>query len=161
MNMQSRNVSESTVEMTELVLPNDTNPLGNVMGGRVMHLMDIAAAIAAARHARRPCVTAAIDEIVFHAPVPMGSVLVLKASVNLACRTSMEVGVRVESEDRLSGARRHTSSAYLTFVAVDDASRPAKVPALITESPEEERRRENALERRQRRLERSRRKAGG
>ena len=159
--MQSRRASESAVVMTELVLPNDTNPLGNIMGGRVLHLMDIAAAIAAGRHARRHCVTAAIDEIVFHCPVPMGSVLVLKASVNLACRTSMEVGVRVESEDRVSGARRHTSSAYLTFVAVDDSSRPTPVPPLTSETPDEERRRENALERRRRRLERARRRAGG
>ena len=158
--MRARTVAESAVEMTELVLPNDTNPLGYIMGGRVMHLIDIAAAIAAGRHARRHSVTALIDEIVFHAPVAMGSVLVLKASVNLACRTSMEVGVRVESEDRVTGARRHCASAYLTFVAVDDSTRPTAVPALEATGDEEKRRMEDALERRQRRLERRKRKTG-
>ena len=158
--MRARTVAESAVEMTELVLPNDTNPLGYIMGGRVMHLIDIAAAIAAGRHARRHSVTAVIDEIVFHAPVAMGSVLVLKASVNLACRTSMEVGVRVESEDRVTGARRHCASAYLTFVAVDDATRPTPVPALKATCDEEERRMMDAQERRERRLERRKRKSG-
>ncbi|MEE8106856.1 MAG: acyl-CoA thioesterase [Planctomycetota bacterium] len=157
--MQPRTVSESVVEMTELVFPNDTNPLGNLMGGRVMHLVDIAAAIAAGRHARRHCVTATIDEIVFLAPVPMGSVLVIKSSVNLACRTSMEVGVRVESEDRVSGARRHCASAYLTFVAVDDSSRPTPVPQLTAVTDEEKRRMRNAEERRERRLDRASRKS--
>ncbi|MGH7163094.1 MAG: acyl-CoA thioesterase [Planctomycetota bacterium] len=157
--MRPRTVKESSVEMCELVFPNDTNPLGNIMGGRVMHLIDIAAAIAAGRHSRRPCVTAAIDEIVFHAPVRMGSVLVLKASVNLAARTSMEVGVRVESEDRATGARAHCASAYLTFVALDDRGRPTPVPPIQPESGDENRRRTQAEERRARRLER--RKARG
>ena len=130
--MDSRHVTESKVEMTELVMPNDTNALGNCMGGRVMHLIDICAAIAARRHARATCVTAAIDEIVFLHPVPMGSVLVLQASVNLAGRTSMEVGVRVEMESAKSGIRSHCASAYLTFVALDETGRPTPVPAVET-----------------------------
>ncbi len=157
--MKPRSVSESHVVMTELVLPNDANALGNVMGGRVMHLIDIAAAIAARRHARTTCVTAAIDEIVFHAPVPVGSVIVLSASVNLACRTSMEVGVRVEMESLKSGDRYHTASAYLTFVALGESGRPASVPAVTPETPEEERRLKHAQIRREKRLERLRGKA--
>jgi len=152
-------VKESAVEMTEIVLPNDTNPLGNIMGGRVMHLVDVAAAVAAGRHSRRPCVTAVIDEVVFHAPVKMGSVLVLKASVNLACTSSMEVGVRVESEDRASGERHHCASAYLTFVALDESGRPTPVPPLRPQSAEERRRMEQAQARRKQRLDR--RKARG
>ena len=157
--MNARSVSESQVVMTELVLPNDTNALGNVMGGRVMHLIDIAAAIAARRHARTTCVTAAIDEIVFHAPAPMGSVLVLMASVNLACHTSMEIGVRVEMESLKSGARHHTGSAYLTFVALDETGRTTPVPPLESTTPEELRRLEEARARRERRLERIKRRA--
>jgi len=156
--MNTRSVSESQVVMTELVLPNDTNALGNVMGGRVMHLIDIAAAIAARRHARTTCVTAAIDEIVFIEPVPMGSVIVVSASVNLTCRTSMEVGVRVEMET-LSAEGRHTASAYLTFVALDDAGQPAAIPEVRPETPDEERRLKEARFRREKRLERLRRKA--
>jgi len=138
--MTRRKVSDSHVEMTEIVLPNDTNQLGNCMGGRVMHFMDIAAAIAARRHARTTCVTAAVDEIDFHEPVPMGSVLVLKASVNLACRTSMEVGVRVEMESLQSGERHYCAKAYLTFVALDETGRPTSVPALEPEDDEDRRR---------------------
>jgi len=152
--MRPRSVASSRVSMSELVFPNDTNPLGNIMGGRVMHLIDIAAAIAAGRHSRRPCVTAAIDEIVFLAPVAMGSVLVLKASVNLAARTSMEVGVRVESEDRRTGDRRHCASAYLTFVALGDDGRPTEVPPLLPRTKEERRRMADAARRRSLRLER-------
>jgi acyl-CoA hydrolase len=150
--MRPRTVSSSRVTMTEIVLPNDTNPLGNIMGGRVVHLIDVAAAVAAGRHSRRPCVTAAIDEIVFHAPVPMGSVLVIRASVNLAGRTSMEVGVRVESEDRRTGERRHCASAYLTFVALGDDGLPTEVPPLVARTREEKRRMEEARRRREERL---------
>jgi len=159
--MESRCVKDSCVVMTELVLPNDTNPLGNCMGGRVMHLIDICAAIAARRHARTICVTAAIDEIVFHQPVPMGSVLVLMASVNLAHRTSMEVGVRVEMESLKAGLRRHCASAYLTFVALDETGRPTPVPALAAESKDEKRRLRAAERRRALRLERRERAESG
>lgn len=150
--MQPRAVDESSVIMTELILPNDANALGNCMGGRVMHLIDIAAAIAARRHARATCVTAAIDEIVFHHPVPVGSVLVLEASVNDAGKTSMEVGVRVEMESAVSGIRSHCASAYLTFVALDEHGRPTPVPPLLSKTKEQERRRKEAAERRARRL---------
>lgn len=150
--MQARPVADSRVLMTELVLPNDTNALGNCMGGRVMHLIDVAAAIAARRHAQATCVTAAIDEIIFHEPVPMGSVLVLMASVNLAGRTSMEVGVRVEMEPLKAGHRRHCASAYLTFVALDETGRPTAVPPLRAESDEEQRRFRAAEQRRAQRL---------
>ena len=152
--MNAKTVSASHVVMTELVMPNDTNALGNCMGGRVMHLIDIAAAIAARRHTNTTCVTAAIDEIVFHEPVPMGSVLVLMASVNLAGRTSMEVGVRVEMETVAAGARRHCASAYLTFVALDETGRPSPVPPLLAESDDQRRRLGAAEQRRARRLER-------
>ena len=150
--MTTRSVRDSQVEMTELVLPNDTNPLGNCMGGRVMHLIDIAAAVAARRHSRTTCVTAAVDEIVFHEAVPMGSVLVLQASVNLACRTSMEVGVRVAMESLRSGRRRHCASAYLTFVALDETGRPTPIPGLEAGTDAEKRRQTAAEERRRLRL---------
>jgi acyl-CoA hydrolase len=158
MHMEPRNPKDSTVVMTELVMPNDTNQLGNCMGGRVMHLIDIAAAISARRHARNTCVTAAVDEIVFHEPVPMGNVLILTANVNLACRTSMEVGVRVEQESSRTGARRHCASAYLTFVALDESGNPTVVPPLVPEDSDDRRRMEEATERRTRRL--ARRKEG-
>jgi acyl-CoA hydrolase len=145
-------MKDSCVVKTELVLPNDTNPLGNCMGGRVMHLIDIVAAIASRRHARTTCVTAAVDEIVFHEAVPMGSVLVLMAQVNLACRTSMEVGVRVELESLKSGIRRHCASAYLTFVALDETGRPTPVPQIEAKTEDEKRRHRQAQERRDRRL---------
>jgi len=150
--MTQRTVDESTVELTELVLPNDTNPLGNCMGGRVMHFMDIAAAIAARRHTRRQCVTAAVDEIDFLHAVPMGSVLVLHASVNATGRTSMEIGVRAELEVTATGERLHCASAYFTFVALDDNGRPMEVPRLVPETETEKRRNAAALERRKQRL---------
>ena len=151
--MTQRTVNESKVELTELVMPNDTNPLGNCMGGRVMHFMDIAAAIAARRFTRRQCVTAAVDEIDFHQPVPMGSVLVMKASVNFAGRTSMEIGVRAELEVTKTGERLHCASAYFTFVALGDDGRPSPVPVLVTEGDIQARREREAKARRKRRLE--------
>jgi len=153
---KAKPVHESATIMTELVLPNDTNALGNCMGGRVMHLIDIAAAIAARRHARTTCVTAAIDEILFHEPVPMGSAIVLMASVNLASRTSMEVGVRVEMESLQSGLRTKVASAYLTFVALDEHGRPTPVLPLLPESADEKRRLKAAQARRTRRLDKRR-----
>lgn len=150
--MTQRKVCDSNVEMTELVLPNDTNPLGNCMGGRVMHFMDIAAAISARRFARTTCVTAAVDEINFLHPVPMGSLLVLHASVNFAGRTSMEIGVRVEIESTESRERKHCASAYLTFVALDKNRKPMAVPELVPETEEQRRRHAEAVERRKRRL---------
>ena len=113
-------VKASQVEMTELVIPNDTNRLGNLLGGRLMHWIDIAAAIAASRHTNRVCVTASVDELHFHHPVKQGEVVILQASVNRVFRTSLEVGVRVTKENPLTGERKHTNTAYLTFVAIDE-----------------------------------------
>ncbi len=150
---KSRPVAASKVEMTEIVFPNDTNPLGNAMGGRVMQWIDIAAAVAAGRHARTPVVTASVDSIDFHRPVPVGSVVVLLASVNFAGRTSMEVGVKVWQEDRATGERHHVVSAYLTFVSLDPRSgAPRPVPAIEPQTPDEQRRFTGAQARREARL---------
>ena len=150
---EGRPVSASKVEMTEIVLPNDTNPLGNVMGGRVMHWVDICAAVAAGRHARTPVVTASVDRIDFHRPARTGSILVLYASVNYAHRTSMEVGVKVWNEDRASARRSHVASAYLTFVSLDPSTgTPHKVLPVIPETPDETRRFEKAIQRREERI---------
>ncbi len=151
----TRPVSASRVEMTEIVYPNDANPLGNAMGGRVMHWMDVCAAVAAGRHARTPVVTAHVDQIDFHRPVPIGSILVLFASVNYVHRTSMEVGVKVYREIRATGERDHVASAYLTFVSLDpETCKPRAVPALTSESEEEKRRWQEASDRRKDRLRR-------
>jgi acyl-CoA hydrolase len=145
--------SASKVEMTEIVFPNDANPLGNVMGGRVMQWVDICAAIAAGRHARTPVVTASVDRIDFHRPVRVGGILVLYAAVNFAGRTSMEIGVKVFNEDRATGTRSHVASAYLTFVSLDpDNGMPRPVPPLIPETAEEKRRFADAERRRAERL---------
>jgi len=147
-----RPVRASRVEMLELMYPNDANPLGSIMGGRVMHFIDVAGAIASTRHARRPCVTASVDHIDFHAPVRVGDLLVLKASVNYTGRTSLEVGVRVEVEDRLTGKRAHTSSAYLTFVALSADGKPEPVPPVIPETEDDKRRNREGEKRRLERL---------
>jgi acyl-CoA hydrolase len=138
--------------MVEMILPNDANPLGTASGGKIMHLIDIAAAIAAQRHSRRPVVTASFDELDFLKPARVGELIVLKASVNYAGRTSMEVGVKVLSENPVSGERRHTASAYATFVALDDDGRPTTVPPLVLENDEDRRRNEQAGQRRAHRL---------
>ncbi|MBL8747609.1 MAG: acyl-CoA thioesterase [Planctomycetes bacterium] len=151
--LPARPVADSKVEMTEIVFPNDANPLGNAMGGRVMHWIDICAAVAAGRHARTPVVTASADQIDFHNPVPVGAVVVLLASVNFAGRTSMEVGVKVWMEDRQSGARKHVASAYLTFVSLDPTTKaPRPVPPILPQTDDEKRRFESAKARRAHRL---------
>lgn len=151
---QGKPVRNSVVERVEMVLPNDANPLGNMLGGRVMHLIDITAAIAAQRHSRSNVVTASMDELDFHYPIKVGSLIVLKASVNYTGRTSMEVGVKVFSENTLTGEQRHTSSAYLTFVALGADGRPALIAPVIPETEEEKRRFEEARNRRSLRLQR-------
>src|SRR5579859_3807374 len=118
--MQGKFVRASQSEYSELALPNDANGLGNVLGGKVMHLVDLAGALAATRHARRPVVTASVDYMNFLHPVKIGQLILLKSSVNRVFRSSMEVGVKVWVEDLRTGAVRHTSSAYLTFVAIDE-----------------------------------------
>jgi acyl-CoA hydrolase len=144
--------SASAVEMTELVLPNDTNQLGNLLGGRLMHWVDIAAALSAQRHSNRISVTASVDEMSFFLPVKLGQVVRLRASVNRAFHTSMEVGVHVDVEDFRTGDIRHVSSAYLTFVAIDEFGRSARVPEIHPETPEETQRYEEAEARRAHRL---------
>lgn len=147
-----KSVRASQSEMTEVVLPNDANPLGNILGGKVMHLMDICGALAAHRHSRSYVVTASFDYVEFLSPVRVGDLIVLKSSVNRVFRTSMEVGVKVFSENILTGARRHTSSAYITFVALDEYGRRKEIPPVQAESPEEERRFREAGTRREHRL---------
>jgi len=148
-----RTVKASQHETSELMMPGDANNMGHVFGGVILSMMDKCAAIAAFRHCRANVVTVSIDRVDFREPIHLGDLVVMKASVNYAGRTSMEVGVRVEAEDLLSGRRRHTNSCYLTFVAVDRNGRPIEVPALEPETPEEIRRFEAAMDRRQRRLE--------
>jgi acyl-CoA hydrolase len=133
-----RTVSHSQVEMTELVLPNDTNRLGNLLGGRLMHWIDIAAAIAAARHTNRVCVTASVDELQFHHPVRQGEVVILNASVNRVFRTSLEVGVAVTTEDTLANTRRHTNTATRGGASGDagDGGRAAALPRCRGAAPE-------------------------
>ena len=149
----SKTVKSSVVEMIELVLPNDTNILGNLLGGRLMHWIDIAAALSASRHSNLVSVTAAVDNLVFHLPIKLGNVVILKACVNRVFNTSMEVGVKVEVEDIHTGEVRHSNSAYLTFVSLDSINKaPVKVTQIIPESPEEIRRYEQALIRRKQRI---------
>ena len=150
--MEGRPVRESASEYSELALPNDANGLGNVLGGTVMHLVDLAAAISAIRHARRPCVTASVDSLHFLQPVHIGELIILRASVNRVFRTSMEVGVQVMTEQLLTGVRQHTCSAYLTFVALDEEGKAVPIPPVIPETETERRRYEHALERREYRL---------
>jgi len=152
MMLAPRKVSESRVEMVELVLPNDANPLGSILGGKVMHLMDIAAAIAAHRHCRRAVVTASMDRVDFLHPVRVGQLVIVRASVNHAANTSMEVGIQVQSEDLNSGDRLHTASAYATFVALGPSGRPTTVPPLELETEEDRRRFREAEVRRAARL---------
>ena len=149
---QGRYVSESVSEYSELALPNDANSLGNLLGGKIMHLVDLAAAIAAMRHARNVVVTASMDHMDFIHPVKLGQLVRLKASVNRAFRTSMEVGVKVWMEDPVKGTVQHVSSAYLTFVAIDTAGKSVPVPPVIPESQDEKRRYEQAGARREYRL---------
>ena len=120
--------------MVQLVLPNDTNPMGNVLGGTVMHWIDLVAAITAHRHARRLAVTASIDDLSFEAPIRMGQLAVLSARVTHTSRSAMEIEVDVDAEDLNTGRRVHTSTAYLTFVAVDEGGKPTPVPPLLVES---------------------------
>ncbi|MBK7962002.1 MAG: acyl-CoA thioesterase [Bdellovibrionales bacterium] len=134
--------------MTQLVLPSHINARGTIFGGTVVSWIDIAAAIAAQRHSNSDVVTASIDQLHFVAPVFMGWVVNLKASVNFVSRTSMEVGVRVDAENPRTGESFHTSSAYLTFVALDLAGKPKEVPALLLESSDEIRRHKEATQRR-------------
>jgi acyl-CoA hydrolase len=150
--LPGRPVSASRTEMTELVLPQDSNLLGNILGGRVMHMIDIAGAIAAHRHCHRQVVTASVDHLDFLNPVRVGDLIVLEAQVNRAFHTSVEVGVEVFSEDSAAGIRKHTTTAFLTFVAVDETGKPVPVPPVIAKSSEEKRRYKEAGARRDLRI---------
>ncbi len=149
---KKRFVKESQVEMTQMVLPNDTNTLGNLLGGRLMEWMDVAAAITAQRHCNRVCVTAAVDNLVFYQPIRLGEVVTVRGSVNRAFGTSMEIGVLVITENQLTGEKKQANTAYFTFVAVDGNNIPIKVPEAIPQTKEEKRRHREALVRRELRL---------
>jgi len=150
--MEGKPVRESASVYSELALPIDANGLGNVLGGKVMHLVDLAAAISAMRHARRACVTASVDSLHFLHPVHIGELVILRSSVNRVFRSSMEVGVKVMTERLITGERVHTCSAYLTFVALDEAGAPTPIPPVIPETEDEKRRYQQAGERRAYRL---------
>jgi len=135
-----------------MALPNDTNAIGTLLGGKVMHLVDLAGAMAAMRHARCTVVTASVDNMTFLHPIRVGQMVLLRSSVNRVFHTSMEVGVKVFVEDLITGEVRHTSSAYLTFVAIDAEGRRIPIPPVIPETPEEKRRYEEAGQRREQRL---------
>lgn len=146
-----RTVASTQSEMTEIILPNDTNTLGNLLGGRLMHFIDLTGAMAAYRHSRTYVVTAAMDHIDFIRPVHLGDLLTLKSSVNRAFTSSMEVGVKVWAENTRTGTVAHVASAYLVFVAIDERGELTKVPELQPETPDEVRRYEDALRRREHR----------
>ena len=150
--MKGKPVSESRTTMTEVVLPNDANTHGNILGGKVMHLMDLAGAIAAFRHCRMPVVTVSVDSLRFLHPIKVGQLVLLEANLTRAFTTSMEVEVQVFSEDPLSGNHIKTSTAFLTFVALDKDGRPTPISPLIPETEEEKGRYRAALRRRRRRL---------
>jgi acyl-CoA hydrolase len=151
--IETRTVKETQHETSQMMLPQHSNNLGLVFGGVILGMMDTASAVCAIRHARAICVTASVDRVDFREPIHLGDLVIMKCSVNYVGRTSMEVGVRVESEDLQTGLRRHTNSCYLTFVAIDRNGRPVEVPRLVPESDEEMRRFEAAKARRRRRLE--------
>jgi len=150
--MEGKRVKESSVTISHVMLPQDANPAGNIHGGVVIKNIDSVAGVVATRHARCNTVTASIDRLDFHSPVFIGNLLTLKASVNIVGRSSMEIGVRVEAEDLVTGQVRHTASAYLTFVALDENGRPKKIPSLILETEDEKRRNRESQERRESRL---------
>ncbi|MGH9589233.1 MAG: acyl-CoA thioesterase [Terracidiphilus sp.] len=144
----ARTVSSTQSEMTEIILPNDTNTLGHLLGGRLMHFIDLTGAMAAYRHSRTHVVTAAMDHIDFIRPVHLGDLLTLKSSVNRAFSTSMEVGVKVWAENTRTASISHVASAYLVFVAIDEQGCKVSVPQLLHETPDEIRRYQDALRRR-------------
>ncbi len=152
MDLIPKRESESETEMVQVVLPNDANPLGFILGGTVMHLIDIAGAIAGHRHTRSLLVTAAVDDLQFLCPIKIGDLIILKARVTCVFRTSLEVEVDVFSEETLTGRRRPTSHAFLTFVAVDREGGRVQIPPLLVETEEERRMCEDAKARRQERL---------
>lgn len=138
--LEAKKVSESAVEMRSLVMPNDTNPQNTIFGGVVMSWIDMAAAMVAERHSNRPVVTVHVDDMSFKAPIKIGDHVLIKASINFVGKTSMLVGVKVIAENPFTGISRHTTTAYLSFVALDDIGRPIQIRGLILETEEEKRR---------------------
>jgi acyl-CoA hydrolase len=151
--MKGKTAKESATITTQIMTPQDVNLAGNVQGGVIMRLIDIVGGAVATRHARGNCVTASIDRLDFHSPVYPGDMVTFKASLNMVGKTSMEVGVKVITENLISGEVHHTASAYLTYVALDKDRRPKEVPSLILETDEERRRNREAILRRKVRLE--------
>jgi acyl-CoA hydrolase len=149
--LATRTVASTQSEMTEIILPNDTNTLGNLLGGRLMHFIDLTCAMAAYRHSRTHVVTAAMDHIDFIRPVHLGDLVTLRSCVNRAFSSSMEIGVKVWAENTRTGEVAHVASAYLVFVAIDEHGRRVKVPQIEPQTPDEIRRYEGALRRRQHR----------
>ena len=149
----SRSVSDSQAVVARVMMPQDANIAGNVFGGTILKMVDEICYVAATKHARTNIVTASVDSMGFLSPVHVGDLLTLQARVNAVWRTSMEVGVRIEAEDPRTGDVRHTGSSYLTVVALDESERPCEVPELVLETPEDERRNQEARRRRARRLE--------
>jgi uncharacterized protein (TIGR00369 family) len=150
--MKGKTVKETTIVMAQLMQQHDANLAGNVHGGVIMYMIDTTAGAAAARHARSNVVTASIDRLNFHHPVYVGDLLTLKASINMVGKSSMEIGVRVESENLVTGEIRHTASAYLTFVALNRDGRPLEIESLLPETDDEIRRNREARSRREMRL---------
>ena len=151
--MEAKSVSESTVDITHVMMPYDANPAGIIHGGEIMKQIDNAAGVVSVRHTRKICVTASIDRIDFHNPAHIGNLLTFKASLNMVSKSSMEVGVRVEREDLLSGEIAHIASAYLTFVALGDDFKPTRsIPELKIETDDEQRRYKEAIKRKELRL---------
>jgi acyl-CoA hydrolase len=152
MDLTPKRPSESATEMVQVVLPNDANPLGFILGGTVMHLIDIAGAIACHRHTRTLLVTAAVDGLQFLHPIKVGDLIILRSRVTAVFKTSLEVEVEVFSEETLTGVRRMTSRAYLTFVSIDRSGGRVQIPGLVLETAEEKRKAEEARVRRAERL---------
>ncbi len=150
--MEGKKVKDSSITTSIIMMPEDANPVGNVHGGIIMKHVDETAGIVAFRHSRNNSVTASIDSLIFHYPVFVGELLTLKASINMTAKSSMEIGVRIESENLLTGEVKHTASAYLTFVALDKAGRPTQVPSLVFETEDEKQRNNQAQTRRKNRL---------
>lgn len=148
----TRHPRESESTLTELMLPQHANIMGNVFGGVILALVDKVAAVAAIRHARHECVTVSVDKVDFREPIHVGELVTALARVNFAGRTSMEVGVKVIAENVLTGDKRHTNSCYVTYVALDANGRPTEVPGIVPETPDEKRRYERAAKRRANRV---------
>jgi len=150
--MEPKPVSDSQVEISQIMMPPDANPAGNVFGGVIMNIIDSCALIVASRHTHLNCVTASVDRLNFLSPVFIGNVVIAKGSINYVSRSSMEVGVSVDAECLVTGRKAHVASAYLTYVALDENDKPTKIPGLVLENDEQKKRFKEAEERRKNRI---------